>query len=259
LQGLKQTMTDQKTKAAIFKALHVSGAPLVLFNVWDAGSAKAVASANAKALATGSWSVAAAHGLQDGENLSLDLAIANLKRIVTSTNLPISIDIESGYDDPARTIERTIEAGAIGCNLEDSFPQDGSLRDVSDQATRIRAARAKAAALGIDYFINARTDVFFQKGAMDDAAASLSAVLERASAYVEAGASGLFVPGLANLDLIKTLTQSSPLPVNIMLQPDSPALSVFAQAGVARLSYGPLPYINAMKALEVAAKSVLQA
>jgi 2-methylisocitrate lyase-like PEP mutase family enzyme len=251
-------MTDQKTKAAQFKALHVAGAPLVLFNIWDAGSAKAVAAAKAQALATGSWSVAAAHGLPDGEKLSLDLAIANLQRIVAITDLPVSIDIESGYDDPAQTIKRTIDAGAVGCNIEDSFPHDGTLRAVADQVARIQAARKIAVASGIDYFINARTDVFFQKGAMDDAATALAAVLERARAYADAGASGLFVPGLTNLDLIKTLSQFSPLPVNIMLQPDSPALEAFAQAGVSRLSFGPIPYINAMKAVEDAARIVLK-
>jgi 2-methylisocitrate lyase-like PEP mutase family enzyme len=251
-------MTDQKTKAAQFKALHVAGTPLVLFNIWDAGSAKAVASAKAQAMATGSWSVAAAHGLQDGEKLSLDLAIANLQRIVAITDLPVSIDIESGYDDPAQTIKRTIDAGAVGCNIEDSFPHDGTLRAVADQVARIQAARKIAVASGIDYFINARTDVFFQKGAMDDAATALAAVLERARAYADAGASGLFVPGLTNLDLIKTLSQFSPLPVNIMLQPDSPALEAFAQAGVSRLSFGPIPYINAMKAVEDAARIVLK-
>src|SRR5215469_16647613 len=90
-------MPDQVSKARAFRALHVPGKPLVLFNVWDAGSAKAVAEAGAKALATGSWSVAAANGYPDGEKIPLDLALANLGRIVSATTLPVSVDIESGY------------------------------------------------------------------------------------------------------------------------------------------------------------------
>lgn len=242
-------MTDQKTKAEQFKALHVAGKPLVLFNVWDAGSARAVASAGARAVATGSWAVAAAHGLADGEKLALDLAIANLERIVAVTDLPVSIDIESGYGDPARTIARTIEAGAVGCNLEDSFSQDGTLREISEQVARIRQSRRATDAAGIPYFINARTDVFFQKGA-EQSEPFIQAAIERAHAYADAGADGIFVPGLTNIERIAELAAASPLPVNVMLDQNSPASDAFAQAGAARVSYGPAPYLLAMKALE---------
>src|SRR5258708_6285145 len=125
-------MSGPGAKAETFRSLHVPGRPFVLFNVWDAGTAKAVASAGAHALATGSWSVAAANGFADGEQLPLDLAIDNLARIVKATDLPVSVDLESGYGKTAnevgQSIARAIQAGAIGCNLEDSFPRDGSLR-----------------------------------------------------------------------------------------------------------------------------------
>lgn len=251
-------MTDQKTKAEEFKALHVAGKPLVLFNVWDAGSARAVASADARALATGSWSVAAAHGLADGEKLALDLAIANLERIVAVTDLPVSIDIESGYEDPAQTIMRTIEAGAIGCNLEDSFPHDGTLRPVSDQVARIQQSRRAADAMGIHYFINARTDVFFQKDAAVSEASLVQSVIERAHAYAAAGADGIFAPGLANIELIAQLVAASPLPVNVMLDQNSPPPGAFARAGVARVSYGPAPYLLVMKALKDAGRDAFK-
>jgi 2-methylisocitrate lyase-like PEP mutase family enzyme len=159
-------MTEANKKADDFRALHVPGRPFVLFNIWDAGTAKAVAVSGARAIATGSWSVAAANGFRDGEDVPLDLAIDNLARIVRATTLPVTIDIESGYgktaDAAGRTIARTIEAGAIGCNLEDSFPENGKLRDIAEQAERIRQARLAADAAGLRYFINARTDVFFQ-------------------------------------------------------------------------------------------------
>ncbi len=241
-------MTDQKIKAEQFRALHVPGAPLVLLNIWDSGSARALASANPRALATSSWAVAAAHGLEDGEKLPLDLAIANLRRIVAVTDLPVSMDIESGYDHPAHTVEQTIEAGAIGCNMEDSVPLDGTLRTASEQASRIREARRAADAAGIPYFINARTDVFLQqRGSASDAL--LRSVIDRAHIYADAGADGLFVPGLADMDDIAELVAASPLPVNVMLGASSPKPDAFAQAGVARVSYGPAPYLLAMNAI----------
>jgi methylisocitrate lyase len=251
----------QAEKARAFAALHISGTPLVLFNVWDPGSAKAVAQAGAKALATGSWSVAAAHGYADGEKIPLDLALDNFRRIAASTELPVSMDIESGYgktpEEVGRTIARTLEAGAIGCNLEDSVPADGTLREPAEQVLRIRAARKAADAAGIPYFINARTDVFFQGPAKPHDAKLLEAALVRARAYAEAGASGLFVPGLVDRELIARLTKASPLPVNVMVSKEMPELKVLGEMGVARVSHGPGPYISAMRALAEAAKGAL--
>ena len=252
-------MSQQADKARAFAALHVPGKPLVLFNVWDAGSAKAVAEAGAKALATGSWSVAAANGFGDGEKIPLDLVMGNFQRIVQSTALPVSVDIESGYgktpDEVGRTVARTLEAGAVGCNLEDSFPENGKLRDAAEQVARIRAARKAAEAAGIPYFINARTDVFFQKPAAEHDAAMVEAALQRARLYAEAGASGLFVPGLVGGELIKRLAAASPLPVNVMVGKGLPSLAELAAAQVARVSHGPGPYLAAMRAVAEAAKA----
>lgn len=129
-------MTDQKRKAEQFRALHIAGKPLVLFNIWDAGSAKAVATGGAKAIATGSWSVANANNFPDGERIPLALAIDNLRRIVGATDLPVTIDLESGYGDASEVVGETIalaiEAGAIGCSLEDSFPANGKLRETAE-------------------------------------------------------------------------------------------------------------------------------
>src|SRR4051812_16614114 len=181
------TMSDQRAKADTFRSLHVAGTPLVLFNIWDAGSAKAVAASGARAIATGSWSVAAANGFADGEALPLDLAIDNLRRIVAATNLPVTIDLESGYGESAaavaRCVERAIGAGAVGCNLEDSVPKNGSLRDVHDQAARIAAARQAAERAGLALFLNARTDVFFTKSADAHDDAIVRAALGRGQVY----------------------------------------------------------------------------
>ncbi len=252
-------MTDQQTKAKLFRTLHVAGRPLVLFNVWDPGSTKAVAAAGALAIATGSWSVAAAHGFPDGEKLPWALALDNLVRIVTTTVLPVSFDIESGYgDDPAavgRSVSGLLAVGAIGCNIEDSFPATGKLRAIEDQVERLRAARAAAAHTGIDAFINARIDVFFQAGPEAHDGAMVDAAITRAEAFAAAGADGVFLPGVVDIGLIEALAKRSPLPLNIMAGAASPDLAALARAGVARVSHGPGPYLAAMRALTDAAKA----
>jgi methylisocitrate lyase len=250
-------ITDQACKAEQFRALHVPGKPLVLFNVWDVGSAKAVAASGAKALATSSWSVASANGFSDGERVPLALAIDNLRRIVAATELPVTIDLESGYGDTpdvvAEAIALAIEAGAVGCNMEDSFPANGKLRDIADQCERIRRARQTADQAGIRFFLNARTDVFFQRQPEQHDDAILAETIERARAYAEAGAGGIFTPGLVDINLIARVAQASPLPLNIMVADGTSPLHVLAEHGVARVSHGPRPYLLAMKALEAAA------
>jgi 2-methylisocitrate lyase-like PEP mutase family enzyme len=240
-------------KAEQFRGLHVRGKPLVLFNIWDVGSAKAVAASGAPAIATGSWSVASANGYADGEHVPLEFAIDNLRRIVQATDLPVSVDLEAGYGDTpeevARTMALAIGAGAVGCNLEDSVPASGALRTPEDQAARIAAARRAADAQGRGMFINARTDVFFQGSADTHDEAMLSEALERARRYAAAGADGLFAPGLTKLPLIEALASVSPLPLNIMMADGTLSVRKLAEHGVARISHGPAPYLMAMENL----------
>lgn len=247
----------QAQAADCFRKLHVRGDPLVLFNVWDAGSAKAVADAGAKAVATSSWTVASANGFADGEQIPFDLAIETLRRIVGAISLPVSIDLESGYGESpelvGETVRAAIEAGAIGCNLEDSVPATGELRGVSDQCSRIRAARESADATGIPFFINARTDLFLTKAPEEHDWSLVALAAARAQAYAEAGADGIFAPGLSNIHLIARLTEASSLPLNIMISGATPRLSDLNAHGVARVSHGPRPYLIAMGALEDAA------
>ncbi len=254
-------MPESKQKAEAFRALHLRGKPLVLFNAWDPGSAKAVTAAGASAIATGSWSVAEANGFSDGEHIPLALVIDNLTRIVGATALPVSVDLESGYGKSAaevgQTIARAIEAGAIGCNLEDSFPENGKLREVTEQTQRIRHARAASDAAGIRYFINARTDVFFQRPPAQHDESMLREAIERGRTYADAGADGLFAPGLIDRGLIARLAAASPLPLNILVEENSPSLDRLAEAGVARVSHGPGPYLEAMKLLEERARTAM--
>ena len=255
-------MTDHQRKAEQFRGLHVPGNPLILFNIWDAGGAKAVTKCGAKAIATSSWSVANANGFGDGENIPLDLALDNLRRIVAATDLPVTFDLESGYGDVSgavgETIGRALAAGAVGCNLEDSLPMNGRLRGTGDQAARLCQARKAADAARAPFFINARTDVFFQKPPEQHDERMVAEAVDRARAYADAGADGLFAPGLTNIALIAMLAKASPLPLNIMAVEKTPPIRALAEQGVARVSFGPAPYLVAMKSLEDAARALLQ-
>jgi len=236
-----------------FLELHRPGDPLILFNAWDAGSARAVAEAGAPAIATGSWSVAAAHGFGDGEALPLALALANAERIVAAVDVPVTIDFEGAYagapDAVWRSAAQLGETGAVGCNFEDRFVGGDGLYPLSAQADRIAAMRDATAPF---FFINARTDIFL-KTPPEEHAERLGEAVERAHAYAEAGASGFFAPGLVDRDLIARLCERVPLPVNIMAMPGAPTVTVLAMAGVARISHGPGPYRQMIQALKDAA------
>ena len=244
------------TKFESFAALHVPGKPLVLFNVWDAGSAKVAERAGAKAIATGSASVATAHGVDDAESLPIALALANAERIVAAVELPVTIDFEGGYATGEETLAGNMAAlvatGAVGGNFEDQVIGGEGMHAVTVQAGRIAAARRGA---GPDFFLNARTDIFLQARPDTHDASKADAAIERAHAYAEAGASGFFVPGLADLDLLAKVCAASPLPVNFMAFPGAPSAEAVAAAGVARISHGPFPHMLALKAFEDAARA----
>ncbi|KXK07283.1 MAG: Methylisocitrate lyase [Acidobacteria bacterium OLB17] len=252
-------MTEQTDKAATFAKLHIKGDPLVLFNIWDAGSAVAVAESGAKAIATGSWGVAAADGFADGENLSLDAAIANLERITASVDLPVTIDFEGGYADDnaglAENVTRVIRAGAIGINFEDQKVGGVGLFPIEEQQSRIAAIREAAERSGVPLFINARTDIFLKNHASYDEA-HLAEAVERSKAYADAGADGFFAPGLRKPEFIRQLTEASPLPVNILVMADTPSNEELATYGVARISYGPGPYKRMIEFLKGIARDV---
>jgi 2-methylisocitrate lyase-like PEP mutase family enzyme len=254
-------MTSQKERAELFHKLHAKGDPLTLFNVWDAGSAKAVQDAGATALATGSWSVAAANGFGDGQNLPLELALENARRITAAIDLPVSIDFEGGYAEDVAglkaNVAKVIEAGTIGINFEDQVVGGEGLYSIEEQAARIKSVREAADAACIPLFINARTDTFLKILPAPDTEELVAEAAARAKAYAAAGASGFFAPGMRSAELIGKLCELSPLPVNIMVMGDTPANAEMAKVGVARISYGPGPYRMAMTYLEEEAKKAL--
>jgi len=242
---------NQTDKAKRFAELHVKGAPLLLYNAWDAGSAKSILDAGAKAIATSSWSVAAAQGYGDGEAIPIELAEQIVGRIAATVDIPVTVDFEGGYSEDdgelAANISRLLDLGVIGINFEDRIVKGLGLYSVDRQARRIAAIRKAAEQKGIDLFINARTDVFFEHG--EDAAQAVGEALNRAKAYAAVGASGFFVPGLVDDALIGQICEGVSLPVNVMVMDGVPSNARLSELGVARISYGPIPYIRAMKAL----------
>ena len=252
--------TTQIERALAFHALHVKGDPVVLFNIWDPGSAKIVAAARAKAIATGSWPVAAAFGYPDGEKIPLDIAMDNARRIVAAVELPVTVDLEGGYGiEPTivtQTVASAIAAGAVGFNFEDQVVGGSGLHDVSVQVERIAGAVAAVAESAIPAFINARTDMFLQ-AKPDEHAGLLDSAIERARAYEQAGAHGFFAPGLADETLIGRLIEAVSLPVNIIALAHVPPKKRLAELGVARISYGPIPWRRMATWLENEARQAI--
>jgi 2-methylisocitrate lyase-like PEP mutase family enzyme len=250
----------QPARARTFATHHVKGDPLVLFNAWDAGSAKAVAAAGAKAIATGSWSVAAAAGYEDGERIPLDVLAGIVERIVGAVDLPVTVDFESGYARGGKALEqnvrRIIDAGAVGINFEDQWITEDVIYCLEEQQARIASVRGAADSTGVPLFINARTDLFLRSEPARHAD-HLDEAIARGTAYAAAGASGLFVPGLRDLTLIERVCRASTVPVNVMFLPDLPARADLARTGVARISYGPRPYRDMMAALTEAARRAI--
>lgn len=226
-------MTSAADRTKLFHALHQQG-PLTLPNAWDVASALIVEAAGAKAVATTSAGVAWSLGAPDGDALDRDLAIDLVARIVRAVEVPVTADIESGFGKDAKAVGETAravsEAGASGVNIEDAH--EGSLRDVQEQKERLAAVREAAP----DLYVNARIDVYLRGAGEPEDRVQLT--LDRAKAYLEAGASGIFVPGVYDLEVIKTLAQNIDAPLNVLAGPGAPAVDELAAAGAARISVG---------------------
>jgi 2-methylisocitrate lyase-like PEP mutase family enzyme len=250
---------NQKEKTKRFAELHVKGKPLLLYNAWDAGSAKAILATGARAIATSSWSVAEAQGYRDGEAIPIALVEQIVARIAGTIDAPVTVDFEGGYSEDdgqlADNVSRLLDMGVIGINFEDRVVKGAGLYDIDRQARRISSIRKAAEQKRVSLFINARTDVFFEHS--DDAGQAVGEALDRAKAYAVAGASSYFVPGLVDDTLIGRLCEGVSLPLNVMVMQGVPSNARLAELGVARISYGPTPYIHAMKALEREAKTAL--
>jgi|SRR5579871_1186877 len=228
-------MTEEKTQeqARVFHALH-QDALLILPNAWDAGSARIIEEAGAKAIATSSAALAWAHGYPDGHGIPLATLIAAVREIVRAVRVPVSADFEGGFaDDPSTVgdfVTRLIEVGAVGINIEDGHGTPDAL------SAKIHRIRHDANRKGVDLWVNARIDVYLFKLAEGEAA--YEETINRARGYADAGANSIFVPGAAEESLIARLVQDIPLPLNILAWPGLPDAAKLKALGVRRLSAG---------------------
>lgn len=246
---------SQVAKAEILRSLHVPGAPLIVTNVWDAITARIVAETpGVHALATASHAISFAHGVPDGEGLTLDQALAAAKLIIDSTTLPVSVDFERGYSADAAGVEdsvsRLIETGAAGLNIEDSTGNSAEpLFELREAVARVKAVRRACAVSGVPLVLNARVDALARGGEWDE-------MIERANAYLKAGADIIFVLGLNTEDKVRRAVDEISGLVSVVARPPSVPLKRLAELGVARVSFGPGTMGLTLAHLRAAAKQV---
>lgn len=245
-------MTSTADKAALLDSLHVPGTPLILTNVWDALSARAVAGApGVKAIASASHSVSNTRGFEDGEGMNFDQALAAATSIIDAVDLPVTIDFERGYTRNLAKLRdsttRLIAAGAAGINFEDSTGIEKTpLFLLDEQVERIRTVRGAAEAAGVPLVINARVDALVRGSDWDDA-------LERANAYLEAGASVIFMLGLGDEAAVEKAVAGVNGRVSTISGPNSVPLTRLAELGISRVSFGPYTLGLALAHLQAAA------
>jgi 2-methylisocitrate lyase-like PEP mutase family enzyme len=233
-------MPSQQEKAEQLLKLHDKGGNLLLPNAWDSASARLFEEAGFPAIATTSSGVAFANGYGDGQQISRDEMLAIIKRISAAVNIPITADVEAGYgptpEDVATTVRGVIQAGAVGINLEDNTGYGNPLYTIDNQVKRIAAGREAADQAGIPLVINARTDTYlYQIGAAET---RMQDTLDRAKAYLDAGASSIFVPGVLDQATIEQLVNGIAGPVNILVGPGAPSAPELFSWGVRRISVG---------------------
>lgn len=247
----------QQQKARALQDLNKDGT-YVLPNAWDAGSAVLIARAGAPVIATTSAGVSWALGRPDGQNITREQALAVIAQIVDAVEVPVTGDIEGGYGDITETVTDLVAAGAVGVNIEDSGAPDGALFGIAEQAARLAAARIAATDLGLpELAINARTDTYLF--AIGEPEHRYDDTIRRAHAFAEAGADTLFVPGVADLNVIENLVRDSPIPINIMTGPGGPTVSELTGLGVRRVSFGPAIAWAAYSLAVRAAREILTA
>jgi 2-methylisocitrate lyase-like PEP mutase family enzyme len=225
----------RSANAEIFRSLHASEGILILPNVWDAGGARLVESCGARAIATTSAGLAWAHGYRDGNAIPVSVLVAAVEAMLRVIEVPLTVDCEGGYsDDPERVAElvtRLAQAGAVGINIEDGSAPPELL------CAKIGAVKTAAVRAGVDVFINVRTDVFLRNLVPD--AQKTGETLERAARYRAAGGDGLFVPGVAEREVIRALAAGAqPMALNVMARPSLPPARELQALGVRRLSAG---------------------
>jgi 2-methylisocitrate lyase-like PEP mutase family enzyme len=235
--------TSTVDQASTLKALHEAPEILRVVNVWDAVSAKTVAALpGTRAIATAGHSIAASYGYDDG-GMPLDLALQGAKTVVDAVDLPVSADLDDGYDDPAETIRRAIGLGVVGANVEDR------LRPFDEAVARVDAIMRAAESEGVPFQLNARTDAIARGGdrPLDD---SIADAIARGRAFLDAGAPLVFVPGAIQRDVVERLVEGLGVGrLSVIGLPGALPAAEYEALGVARISYGPLTQRVALRAL----------
>lgn len=249
-------LTLLRERAATLKKLHDRSRILLFPNVWDVASARIVEEAGFPAVATSSAGIAAVLGYPDGQRIRRDEMLEMVARIARAVRVPVTADLEAGYDDAGATVEAALRAGAVGMNLEDSLPS-GGLTPLAAQVERVRSARAAADRQGVAFVVNARTDVYFTTEG--EVATRFERAVERACAYVKAGADCVFLPGVRDAETIGRLVKAIPAPVNVLAGPGTPPVAKLAALGVARVSAGSGPMRAALTAGRRAAEEMRDA
>ncbi|HXN27367.1 MAG TPA: isocitrate lyase/phosphoenolpyruvate mutase family protein [Candidatus Acidoferrales bacterium] len=229
-------MKTQNEKAEFFASLHRGPEILVLPNAWDCASARIFEQAGFPAIATTSAGIAFSLGYSDGERIPQDLMLATVGQITDSVELPVTADLEAGYGDVAKTTAGLIAAGAVGLNLEDMDHDSQSLAPIPAQSEKIAMIRRIATGLGVNLVINARTDVFLAE--IGEPAARFDRACERLQAYIAAGADCVFLPGVADENMIRRVVETLKFPLNILAGANLPTIPRLRQLGVARVSVG---------------------
>jgi 2-methylisocitrate lyase-like PEP mutase family enzyme len=239
-------MTDYE----IFHQLHYQSQPLILANVWNAKSAQIAENSGFKAVATSSGAIAESLGYKDGENIPFSELIYIVQRIRASIAIPLSVDMERGYTNDLSVlnehIQKLIDIGIVGINLEDAQGEDVYLK-------KLNSIKNYLAKTGQQLFINARTDGFLQKLPLP-----LETTIKRARLYKDAGADGLFVTGVQDIEIIKEIVTSTALPVNVVNAGRNVSISTLTDCGVKRISMAVLLYKATYKKLEVMTKGILE-
>ena len=245
-------MTELSSKATTLLELHQPGNPVILPTVWDAWSANLAVSAGFTALTVGSHPVSDSIGKPDNEGITFDELTTRIRQITAAVDVPISVDIESGYgEDPKALIEGLIAAGAVGLNIEDTVHSEGGrLRKAQEHADFVGGLRAASDATDVHVVINARTDLFVKQ--IGDESDRVDRAIQRLKLAAQAGADVLYPVGFHDDATQKRLTAELPLPVNAIGHPTKNSKSAFAELGVARVSFGPIfQMVLAERAAEV--------
>jgi 2-methylisocitrate lyase-like PEP mutase family enzyme len=223
-----------------FADLHRGPEPLLLPNAWDRASAALFAQAGFSAVATTSLGVAAVAGLPDGAGVTRAQTLQTARALGGDSRYLLSVDAEDGYseepDEVAAFCAKLAAVGAVGVNLEDGRP-GGTLTESERHAAKIAAVKAAVPGL----FVNARTDTHWLGTQLDE-------TIERLRAYRDAGADGVFVPGLRDPQMISALTSTIDLPLNLLYRPGGPSIAELGELGVRRVSLGSLAFRAALAA-----------